>query len=53
MSRSLALVTLAATTLLLLAGLSVARELIRRQASFPGTNGVIACSGPLGPNPPR
>jgi Tol biopolymer transport system component len=22
------------------------------QASFPGTNGLIACSGPLGPNPP-
>ena len=22
------------------------------EASFPGTNGLVACSGPLGPNPP-
>jgi Tol biopolymer transport system component len=44
------LVVAAALALFLLAGLTFSAG--AAQAAFPGTNGLIACSGPLGPNPP-
>src|SRR4051794_13854474 len=48
----LALLALAALVALWLTALSTGANTPTAQAALPGANGLIACSGPLGPNPP-